>query len=486
MMLALSGIILSSCNKWLDLKPDAQVSEEELFSTADGFEESLNGIYTRCIQSPLYGEELTFGLPEVLAQNYSLTWFNGLPAELDYTQDVIFNFTNQRLISRKDNIWSGLYNAIGNCNLLLKHVDEKKGLLTNNRYPLIKGEALALRAYLHFDALRLFAPSFVSNPAARAIPYVTVSSDTATPLSTVEQALNRMVEDLTAAKALLAPVDSIRNPAYVVNYPSAGTENTAPSLFLQNRRNRLNYYAVCATLARVYLYKNDKVNALANANEVIDSKKFPWTASADFINSDEALKDRINYKEMIFGWPIPKMESNLIKRFQICTIRKVDGDILYESPGLAAEDNRYKEWLRLSSNNSVYELQKYIRNQKARTDDNTTNRHPLTAPALRLSEMFYIAAECSYDTDPSKANALVDSVRYHRGIGIPFRPAGKAEFLDQLLREARKEFYAEGQIFYMYKRLNKAILGPSGISYPAGYNIFVLPLPNDEIEYGGR
>lgn len=485
-MLAVSGIILTSCNKWLDLQPEAQVSEDELFKTAEGFEESLNGIYTRCIHWRLYGEELSFGLPEVLAQNYSIMPVDGRPEKLDYTQDVLYNYANQRLIARKDSIWSGLYNAIGNCNILLSHIEEKKAILTNNRYPIIKGEALALRAFLHFDLLRLFAPSFTSNPAAKGIPYVVKSSDIPTPLSSVEESLNKAVTDLLEAKELLAPVDSIRNAAYQVGYPAGGKENTAPSLFFQNRRNRMNYYAVCAELARIYLYKNDKQNALAYANEVIVSRKFPWTAAADFINSDAKLKDRINYPEIIFGWPIPAMERNLIDRFAALQIRKVDGDILYESPGIAAEDNRFKEWLRLSPNNSTYGLQKYIRNQEAREDDETANRHPLIAPALRLSEMYYIAAECSYDSDPSKANAFVDSVRYHRGIGIPFTPAGKTEFINGLIKEARKEFYAEGQMFYMYKRLNTAILGPSGTSYAPGNNIFVLPLPNDEIEYGGR
>ncbi|BAV05122.1 SusD family protein [Filimonas lacunae] len=486
--LVATSILLGSCNKWLDIQPEAQVSEDQLFSTEEGFEESLNGIYTRCIQTDIYGEELTFGLPEVLAQNYTLYSFNGLAPELDYSEDVIYNFTNSRFIARKDKIWQGLYNAIGNCNLLLKNLELKKTLFTPSRYALLKGEALGLRGYLHFDALRLFAPSYTSNPVAKAIPYVVTFTDAPTPLSTVSETLDKIVTDLKEAKALLAPVDSIAKASYVVGYESdpTVTENSAPFLFLQNRRNRMNYYAVCGSLARVYLYKDDKINAALNAQEIIDAKKFPWTTKADFINSNAALKDRINYKEVMFGWPIPKQEENLVKRFKVFTFSKTDGDILYEYPGIAAEDNRYKEWLLLNSTNSTYELQKYVRNQNAKTDDATTNRHPLTAPAIRLSEMYYILAECTYDTDPTKANALVDSVRYHRGIGIPFTASSKAEFLDGLVREARKELYAEGQIFYMYKRLNKSIIGPAGRIYPAGYNIFVLPLPNDEIEYGGR
>jgi hypothetical protein len=38
----------------------------------------------------------------------------------------------------------------------------------------------------------------------------------------------------------------------------------------------------------------------------------------------------------------------------------------------------------------------------------------------------------------------------------------------------------------MYKRLNRNIVGASGTTVPAANKVFVLPLPNDEIEFGGR
>ena len=75
---------------------------------------------------------------------------------------------------------------------------------------------------------------------------------------------------------------------------------------------------------------------------------------------------------------------------------------------------------------------------------------------------------------------------FHRGIGTAMTAANKQAFLMQLLKEARKEFYGEGQIFYMYKRLGMPIVAPSGLSYAASNSMFVLPLPNNEIEFGNR
>ncbi|HEY6899424.1 MAG TPA: RagB/SusD family nutrient uptake outer membrane protein, partial [Puia sp.] len=276
---------------------------------------------------------------------------------------------------------------------------------------------------------------------------------------------------------------------YTVGYPSkppdGSTEQSDRQLFLQNRRHRLNYYAVCGELARVYLYNNDKPNALRNAQEVINSGKFPWTDQADFINVAPEQIDRICYKELIFAWYIPNQMKQLQGLFETDVngfyLNMNDGQSIYETGGVGAFDLRYKEWfkIRTDASGSRLNVQKYVR-------DADSNRHPLVAPALRLSEVFYIAAECMYDNDPATATAYVDAVRFHRGIGTAMTASSKEDFLDQLVKEARKEFFAEGQIFYLYKRLNKPIVGQSGQVYPVGNNVFVLPLPNDETEFGNR
>lgn len=481
----LAAATLTSCKKWLDVKPESQIPAEDLFQTQDGFQEALNGVYTRCAQNDLYGDELLGGTPEALAQNYT---YNNDP--LRYKQTALFNYKDPDFIIRKDNIWKGLYNGIVNANLILENIDQKKSIFTSNNYAIIKGEALALRAYLHFDVFRLFG-DYDPNGTSTGIPYVTSYSNKITGVSTAQEALNNMITDLTAAKALLKGADSILNTTYKVGYPSSPlqTENTGSSLFQQNRRHRLNYYAVCGELARVYLYKKDKVNALSNAEEVISSNKFPWTAKEDFINVDVKLKDRILYKELVFGWYLSQKDSALVKRFDLTTnsmsIQPAAAADIYEKTTVGGDDNRYKQWIQESDVTTAY-ISKYKRNTDARADDDNANIHPLMAPGIRLSEMYYIAAECSYATNPSKALSYFDKVRFNRGIGTPLTVASEDQFVNELLKEARKEWYAEGQLFYMYKRLNKSIIGQQGIIIPASKSKFILPLPNDEIEFGGR
>lgn len=497
-LIIISLLALSSCKKWLDVKPQSEIAKDVLFETEEGFQEALNGVYTRCIKKDIYGSELTFGFPDVLAQNYTINSFTGSSS---YRQTALYNYKDRDFISRKDEVWKGLYSAIVNANLILENIDQKKNIFSGNNYAIIKGEALALRGYLHFDVFRLFGSAYFTGSIMQGIPYVTIYTNKATAMSTADEVLTKTLEDLNAAKAILAPADSILSKFYKVGYPfneldagnnpaDAGTETEGNSLFTQNRRHRMNYYAVCGELARVYLYKGDKTNALANAKEVIDSKKFHWTKQSYFVNPDNKKIDRILYNELVFGWYIPKSLEDLQNRFERGAssfyTQTSSLQTIYETSGVGGEDLRFKQWFQYGSTPTETNLVKYKRNIVAKEDDPESNLHPLMAPAIRLSEMYYIAAECSYDVNPTAALAYFDEVRFNRGIGSQLNVPNKAAFMDELVKEARKEWFGEGQLFYMYKRLNKAIVGQTGALIPASKAIFDMPLPNDEIEFGGR
>src|SRR6185437_12014355 len=214
--LILSILFLASCSKWLDVKPESQVSADQLFATQTGFEEALNGVYTRCSQPGEYGNELSFGFLDVLAQNYSIP-----PIDYQaYLQTSVYNYSDLNFVSRKDTVWSGLYNAIADCNLILANIESGKKMLSPVDYAIIKGEALGMRGYLHLDLLRMFAPSYASNPDAEAIPYITGFTDKVTPISTVSGTLALIIKDLDSARILLKGVDPILSPSYVVGYAS--------------------------------------------------------------------------------------------------------------------------------------------------------------------------------------------------------------------------------------------------------------------------
>lgn len=473
----------TSCKKFLDVKPESQIDKDELFSTEEGYKEALNGVYTLCSSADLYGGNLTFSNLDIIAQNYELS--NNL-----YLKKIAaFDYKDPGTVDKFNIIWATSYRAIANCNNILADIDARKGLFTGNNYAIVKAEALTLRAYLHFDLLRMFAPSYKSNPAFKAIPYVTVVSNKSTPFSTVSEVLDKAIADLNAAKVLLKTTDPIIPASYIVGYPDdkKNTEAISPDLFLQNRRHRMNYYSVCGELARVYLYKNDLANSLLNANEVIASAKFPTTLEADFFQKDVSKIDRIFYKELITAWYVPKSKDQLIGLFTKAnpdysgTTSQIED--IYEKTGPGAEDWRFKQWfLKTTASTGGAErsiLQKYLVNNTP-----VANLYPLVAPAIRLSEMYYIAAEASIDVNPSKAMEYYNTIRKNRGIGSAVTSiTDKQEFLERIIVEARKEFYGESQIFFMYKRLNHAVKLSLTQNIPASDAIFVFPIPQDEEAY---
>lgn len=479
-------IVFTSCNKFLDVKPESQIDKNELFTTEEGFKEALNGVYTFCSDASMYGDNLTTNNLDVLAQNYEFS-------DLGFRKIANFDYTYTGMVGYNYTVWINCYRAIANCNYILENIDAKKALFTGNNYELIKGETLTLRAYIHFDLLRMFAPSYKSNPVAKGIPYVTVVSTKSTPFSNVTEALEKVIADLNAAKALLKNSDPIVS-GYTVGYPGdlGSPEVNNSDLFMQNRRHRMNYFTACGELARAYLYKNDMVNSLANAQIIITSNRFPWTTEADFFEQNTEKRDRIFYKELITAWYVNDNEGrrqSLLNKFSnqnpsfAATIPQIDD--IYEKAQSGAEDWRYKQWFFRTTVESGDEralLQKYISNTAP-----AVNRHPLVLPALRLSEIYYIAAEASFDNNPQQATEYYNTVRRNRGIGENINSSiSKDAFIERLVLEARKEFYGESQVFFMYKRLNHAVKVSSTISMPPSDKIFVFPVPIDEGAYSNN
>jgi hypothetical protein len=360
-------LTFTSCKKFLDVKPESQIDRSELFKTEQGFKEALNGVYTLCASQSLYGGNLTFGDLDVLAQNYQ---FNDV-----ISQNIAnFDYSSPILIGKSTDVWASAYRAIANCNYILSEIDSKKALFTGTNYELIKGEALTLRAYLHFDLLRMFAPSYKNGAILKGLPYVTVIGTKTTPFSTVSGTIDKILIDLNDAKTLLKKADPIVNSAYKVGYTDdiKSTETSNPDLFLQNRRHRMNYYTTCGELARVYLYKSDYANSLLNATEVITSNKFPFTNQDDFFASDITKKDRIFYKELISAWYVDTKGINdqqvyfFTQSAPMYSATVDQAADIYERAQSGGEDWRYKQWFQntasVTGGPDRAILQKYINN----------------------------------------------------------------------------------------------------------------------------
>jgi hypothetical protein len=68
--------VCTSCNDWLDVEPETSVDEKKLFSTEQGFKDAMAGVYADMASSSLYGQTLSFGFLDIIAQQYDYETVN--------------------------------------------------------------------------------------------------------------------------------------------------------------------------------------------------------------------------------------------------------------------------------------------------------------------------------------------------------------------------------------------------------------------------
>ncbi|MFD2556646.1 RagB/SusD family nutrient uptake outer membrane protein [Sphingobacterium tabacisoli] len=470
--LVFTPFVLFSCTKWIDVKPQTQVEEDVFFSKESGFKELLAGVYIKMGDPALYGREINFGLVDVLGQYYDLS----LEPALDqtYQRAEKGNYTDVAVRTLVDNIWGNSYNAITNLNLLLQKLEEAdKNIFQGDNYNIIKGEALGLRAFIHFDMLRLFAPSLgVGSEQNKTIPYVTIYKNQVTPRASYSDVISLILGDLEQAGALLKDDPLVTGRSVTVDDDNG---------YLTNRKLRFNYYAVQALEARVRLWNGDKAGALRAAERVIQVvDKFPWVQNSQLTGTANNI-DRTFTTEYIFGLLQNKKLDNIegyitdqAHNDRPLAITQGTLNAIYP-PAESAADIR-RSYLIRSVLNNIYLGKLY---QTTQTNPSYANRMPL----IRIPELYYIAAESLIGIDNAQAVAYLEKVRIARGVSRRLASTLTPEQIaSEIAMEYRKEMASEGQLFFYNKRLNKTLV--PGFTGSYDINHYTLPLPLNEVEYG--
>lgn len=462
--------LFTSCNDWLDVDPKSQIKEEDHFNREGGYADQLTGIYTKLTTQDMYGLNMGIGFVEVLSHSYDINP-NG---NWRYANE--FNYTDQHSEEIISQIWQGCYNCIANCNILLRNLNEAdQGKFEGINYHVYRGEALGLRAFLHLELMRYFACAPAMDNNARGVPYVTEYSTNVVGQQSVGETMNLIVKDLLEAHDELA-------------YDTLNTSDYFGTQIYSAPRNRFNYYACAATLARAYMWMGDTQNALKYANEVIEplengnTKGYNWVHYTNMQSSNRNELDAAFSTEHLFQLIINDWED--VGNFyfhkeagaSVLTPSEATANDIYElSSGYGTDyrllkgyeqdgENRYmaKFWYNVGSTfNNLY-------------------------PVIRMTEAFYIAAECQKQSNPARAIQLLNTVRDNRNLYL--YPLAETLTTDQIqqeiYKEYRKEFVGEcGQLFLYYKRLNLNEI--KGSSIRGGKAVYVLPIPSNDREFGG-
>lgn len=511
-----TSIMSSSCTDWLDVKMSDNIMENTLYSTNDGFLIALNGIYIGL--NDVYGRELSTSIVDVMAQYYNVTENN------DHAYKIYagYKFKEDAFEKTSSGIWTKMYENVANINTLLDHCDEENSALQKSHYAIVKGEALALRAMIHFDLLRIYGPIPTDATVSQTcIPYQETSSKDIQPLLPASKVIEKVIKDLEAAAAILKDGDPI---------VTKGVQNAVPSddgldrYDFAYRQLRLNYYAVQALLARAYLWKGDKSKAYQIAkNEIVDKIKtkeldvFPWITEKAI--QDAKKPDRLFSTEVFFSL-YDQSRSNMYSSLFNSSM-EVKSRLTFVGEGLASANSKIVTFYDDYSNDwrvttmwdvvtvedkskpegeegkeegegeggegdktksSLY-FKKYMETDKEATlDGSETFRYMI--PLIRLSEVYLIMAECAPTDD--EAIRYINNIREHRNCRSVTYDDGDRKTL--VTKEFAREVIGEGQLYFYYKRLAmESII--SGTSATEPYKMllgnYVWPLPKVEIDKRG-
>lgn len=376
----------------------------------------------------------------------TLTSSMGLYAdELDQysTQNSFYDHT---LLAINDSgWWDSTYNLIYAANAVIEGVNNSTALSLEDQNQFL-GEALFIRAYLHFNLVNLYG----SIPFIDTTNYIVNTTVSRIP---VNEVYNLIIDDLLEASSLLG-TDVSESPEQKIRIYGAVAQ---------------------AMLARVYLYMEQWSDAESRASEVINS--FVLEPDLDKVFLKNASGTIWQFK------PFPEGSNTIDARSFIFTGQPLSV-ALSESLFNAFEtnDRRVSKWIGTTTSTSggITSTWYYAFKYKVVGNEGSVE-YPIN---FRLAEQYLIRAEARVrrdDIDILGAQSDLNVIRNRAG--LPNNTTTNADdLLGAILKERQTELFTEqGHRWFDLKRTRKAaeVLAPIK---PGWRNTDVLlPIPESEI-----
>ncbi|MFD2035837.1 RagB/SusD family nutrient uptake outer membrane protein [Belliella marina] len=458
--LAVTGAsMFTSCNGVIEIEPEFVLDGSQRFNNLDDYEFSLTGTYAQFRSTAYYGNASGPAggysvLPDMMSDNLTETG----ESLANFRQLVNFDYAADN--AAIEGLWTAAYRIIAQANITLRGIDE---FASENpgQYNRIKGQALAIRAYVHFDLLRYFGDNLALNSNTLGVPYKTEFNQENIARPTVAQTWQSIFADLAEAKALLSDTDVAIN--------SSGNFSL---------RANIDEITVDAILARAYLYSGQYQQAITAATSVIDQVPLVARTSFAAIWRDE----NIGSSELIWSIPFNSGEGTPATNVYFPSGNRSSFRPSEEVIGQfdSQNDIRYNAYFRTIGNRIV--VSKFL--GKGNLADGIVNWK-----VIRVSEMYLIRAEAYTNIPGNGLNALADlnTLRAARITGyVPAVLIGQA-LVDAIELERRKELFVEGHRFFDLKRTTRNLVRSdcganfTTCSLPVGNRAWVWPIPIGEI-----
>ena len=482
---------ITSCSEWLKVEMEDGIMEDALFEDNEGYLAVLNGVYSKMNQS--YSSFLSMGAIDVMAQYYNVQ----RNSEHPYYVYANYKYDDTIFDSASGALWSNLYSLILNLNVLLENCDSGDSALSKQYYGIVKGEALALRAMMHFDMLRLYGPIYSESTAEqRAIPYLKDTERVMQEILSASKVVEFILGDLSEASKLLED-DPIRTEG--VNSSDVTYENND----FRYRQYRLNYYAVQGLLARVYMWIGEKEKAHSTAlnliTEIETNETFPWVTRESVTGTATTPQDLVFSTEVMFALYNVNRENIYDALFN----QNLKGNGLSFAGGVSGSESVLESFYGIGNTND-FRRTGWEQLAESYTDESGVLQHKVVGcfmdkykdvdfdrhfrymiPLMRTSEMYLILAETADNVET--ALSYINKVRSNRSavniVTSEDNEITTEDILPLVISEFAREVLGEGQLFFLYKRLAITSFA-TGTAANVQFNMdlpnYVVPLPTIE------
>jgi starch-binding outer membrane protein, SusD/RagB family len=205
-LFAFSALIFSSCKKeFLDTYSTTAVAADDALSSTQNAIAALNGMhrimYTQYDAQGQSGEGACNLFRDYMGEDIVFPLANGSQGHLGWVQ-----WQNHRNVNSGDMrfVYRFYYRIISNANVLINGIDAVPGAAADKN--MIKGQALAYRAWAHFQLVQLWGERYRAgqNNSQLGVPLLLTNTLEGQPRATVEAVYTQVNRDLDQAIVLLA------------------------------------------------------------------------------------------------------------------------------------------------------------------------------------------------------------------------------------------------------------------------------------------
>lgn len=420
-LLICSAIFVLGCEKFLDKKPDQSLSTP---STLNDIQALLdNRSLRRAMNEPNSGSDEYFiadGIYDLLGERDRQMYI------WDARDD-----DGQGLYG-----WYQQYNSIFNVNTVLENLDKIKITQAGERWDILRGAALFIRAHCFYQLAQVYTKPYDSSTASSDVGLclrLTPDFNEVSVRASLKDTYDRIISDIEEAVVLLP-----NNPQH---------------------RTRPSKAAAYALLARVYLTMGKYIKSLES--------------------SDQALKIQNSLMEFNL---LDSTSSNPIHPLNIEVLYYTETDApisIYGYPFVFVDTSLVESYLENDLRKAIY-LQ--LQPEGFYTYKAISNNGDMIYNGLSVDEVLLTKAECCARLGRSEEalenlNLLLQT-RFKPGTYIPYHTTNSQQALSYVLTERRKELLNRGTRWADIRRLNREPIFAQTLMRKIGVDIYSIQ-PND-------